>query len=492
MKKIGKRLLSVMLSMMILMSVFALMGMETVAAEKTEVKEGDLITFGSYPQTEVKDKNLLNQLNKLNLNWQSYGYYSGDYVGPSGGDYSHGRTWASWDTMKPGDFMKYADVSYNGEKYRAVTFTEQRPSDTGAVFSKDEDYQYQNGYIAGNVYWFKYEPLQWRVIDPEKGLVLCELIVDSQAYNNTTYKKEPVENPEEYYYYEDDLGFYGDPEHTYYSNNYAHSSIRAWLNDDFYNTAFNSSDKSKITETVCENRSIYSYLFEIEYPDFEIEYPGYPKPEYPHDAEETKDNVFLLSFGEVYFNEAGDYISEPEMEKWKAIPTDYAKCQGVIYYPTDCEESIWWLRTASNHANLSLSVDVDGSNEGTHVTRTFFGVRPAMRITEFGEAVTPPIEDNDNDVVEITDFTLNYKGTTKIPVNDKSGKYTITFLSSDESVATVDEEGNVTAVGTGEAEIIITITDSNGIVTEETCKVSISYAWWQWIIIIILFGWIWY
>lgn len=481
MKQICRKILSLMLSMMVLLSVFALMGIETVAAEKTDVKEGDLITFGSYPQTEVKDKNLLNQLNKLNLQWQSYGYYSGDYAGPAGGDYSHGITWVSWDTMKPGDFMKYADVSYNGEKYRAVTFTEQRPGDTGSVFLKDEDYQYQNGYIAGNVYWFKYEPLQWRVIDPEKGLVLCELVIDSQAYNNTTYKKEPVENPEEYSYYSDDLGFYGDTEYTYYSNNYAHSSIRAWLNDDFYNTAFNSSDKSKITETVCENGSLYTYLFEIEY-------PGDPVPDFPHASEETKDNVFLLSYKDVYINEAGDgIISETEFEKWKTPSTDYAKCQGVL---GDDEVTLWWLRTAATHANISYGVGTDRSGAGDEVTRTFFGVRPAIRITEIGSTVTPP--DKDNDVVEVADFTLNYKGSTKIPVNDKSGDYTITFSSSDESIVTVDEEGNVTAVGTGEAEIIVTITDPNGIVTEETCKVTISYAWWQWIVIIVLFGWIWY
>ncbi len=97
--------------------------------------------------------------------------------------------------------------------------------------------------------------------------------------------------------------------------------------------------------------------------------------------------------------------------------------------------------------------------------------------------------------VSIDDIAMNYKTTaTIVPIinADEGLGYTVSYSSSDESVATVDKDGNVTSVGTGEAEITITITDENGKVTEDTCNVTVSYAWWQWIIIIILFGWIWY
>ncbi len=482
MKQACKRILSVMLSMVILVSVFALMGIEAVAAEKTEVKEGDLITFGSYPQTEVKDKNILDQLNKLTLNWQSYGYYSGDYEGPEGDAYFY-EEWVSHDTMKPSDYMKYADITYNGEKYRAVTFTELRPNDTVYSFSIGDEYQSKNGYIKGNVYWFKYEPLQWRVLDPENGLILCESVIDSQAFNNTTYKKEPVGNPDPTFY-RDNYDYYSDPKYTYYSNDYAHSSIRAWLNDDFYNTAFDSSDKIKITETICENRSVESYEFEIKNPDKSI-------PPFDFDAEETKDNVFLLSYKEVVFGELEDgVLSDSEFEKWVYVtPTDYAKCQGVATQSYNgYDVAVWIFRSAVNHSNKCF---VLAGSSSENVTRTLFGIRPAMRITEFGETVTPDIDDKE-EIVEVADFNLNYKGSTKIPVTVKADNYTITYSSSDESVATVNEEGNVTAVGTGEAEITVTVYDNYGNEYTETCKVTVTYAWWQWIVIIVLFGWIWY
>lgn len=88
--------------------------------------------------------------------------------------------------MKPGDWMKYADFTYNGTKYRAVTFSQYRPywTDNSTSSGTNQDY---NGYTTNNIYYFKYEPLKWRVLDPSTGLVLCESIIDSQAYSNTIY-----------------------------------------------------------------------------------------------------------------------------------------------------------------------------------------------------------------------------------------------------------------------------------------------------------------
>jgi transglutaminase/protease-like cytokinesis protein 3 len=65
---------------------------------------------------------------------------------------------------------------------------------------------------------------------------------------------------------------------------------------------------------------------------------------------------------------------------------------------------------------------------------------------------------------------------------------TIIWSSSDESVATVDENGLVTAVGRGNA--IITATTADGGFTD-TCEIKVSYTWWQYIIWLFL-GCIWY
>ncbi len=73
-----------------------------------------------------------------------------------------------------------------------------------------------------------------------------------------------------------------------------------------------------------------------------------------------------------------------------------------------------------------------------------------------------------------------------------SGSCRYEYSSSDANVATVDKNGKVYAAGTGNATITCTVTDSWGNVVADTCKVTVGYAWWQWIIIIVLFGWIWY
>ena len=68
----------------------------------SECEVGDIIEFGSYPQSEVKDEGLLTELNLLDLDWVSYEYYSGTGVEDDGLMYSS-------------DYMKYADVLLNNE-----------------------------------------------------------------------------------------------------------------------------------------------------------------------------------------------------------------------------------------------------------------------------------------------------------------------------------------------------------------------------------------
>ena len=99
--------------------------------------------------------------------------------------------------------------------------------------------------------------------------------------------------------------------------------------------------------------------------------------------------------------------------------------------------------------------------------------------------------------VSIDDISLNYKKSTTLKPTIKADdgvKYTVEYSTSNAKVATVDKNGKVTATkrGSGSATITCTVTDSNGNVVKDTCKVNVSLTWWQWIIIIVLFGWIWY
>ena len=97
--------------------------------------------------------------------------------------------------------------------------------------------------------------------------------------------------------------------------------------------------------------------------------------------------------------------------------------------------------------------------------------------------------------VSVSDITLNYKKSATIKPTikvDDGAKYTVKYSSSNTKVATVDKNGKVSGAKKGTATITCTVTDSNGNTVQDTCKVTVKYSFGQWLIVILLFGWIWY
>lgn len=312
------------------------------AAGKT-YKVGDIVEFGSYPQGRITNSSLVSALNKVSKNWVSYGYYSGT---------------GNWGTMVQGNWMKYADFTYNGTKYRAVTFSQYRPYSTCVTSSPDNSYQYDNGYAPNNIYYFKYEPLKWRVLDPSTGLVLCESIIDSQAYSDTVYC-----------YGTDSYIYWNDAKHTHYANDYATSSIRAWLNDDFYNTAFSSSQKADILTSELDNKAAYSQ----------------------YGSETTYDKVFLLSWSEMQNTAYGFPANRDSSYARQAKGTDYAKCQGLdLDIDSSSEYSEQCLRSATGYnSEEACYVDIHGDlSYCWYVYITGLGIRPALKISNLSSAIS--------------------------------------------------------------------------------------------------------
>lgn len=87
--------------------------------------------------------------------------------------------------------------------------------------------------------------------------------------------------------------------------------------------------------------------------------------------------------------------------------------------------------------------------------------------------------------LENHNISLDYKETAKLTVS----KVNVEWSSSNPKVVTVDKNGNIKAVGTGTAEITVKDLENN---TTDKCKITVSYTWWQWLIKIVLFGWLWY
>ncbi|MBQ5592349.1 MAG: bacterial Ig-like domain-containing protein [Clostridia bacterium] len=113
-----------------------------------------------------------------------------------------------------------------------------------------------------------------------------------------------------------------------------------------------------------------------------------------------------------------------------------------------------------------------------------------VNVSEAGNVVNGKVNS-----VSVSDTSLAYKATTTITPTisaDAGVEYTVTYSSSNPSVASVDENGKVTTGKTGSATITVTVTDEYGNTVTDTCDVSVNYNWWQWIIVIVLFGWIWY
>lgn len=106
---------------------------------------------------------------------------------------------------------------------------------------------------------------------------------------------------------------------------------------------------------------------------------------------------------------------------------------------------------------------------------------------------TTPKKVNSVNVEESLNLTYKSNGTLVPQISADSGaRYTVAYVSSNPSVASVDANGKVSTGKTGSATITVTVTDEYGNTVKDTCEVKVSYNWWQWIIVIVLFGWIWY
>ncbi len=91
--------------------------------------------------------------------------------------------------------------------------------------------------------------------------------------------------------------------------------------------------------------------------------------------------------------------------------------------------------------------------------------------------------------------TLTYKASMNCTVAvtpSNAANYKVSWSSSNTNVAVVDGSGKVTAVGTGKATITATVKNEGGTTVSNSATVTVRYAWWQWLIKIMLLGWIWY
>ena len=132
------------------------------------------------------------------------------------------------------------------------------------------------------------------------------------------------------------------------------SDIRQWLNNEFYTTAFNKSEKAKIQTSLIKNED---------------------NSEHGTSGEnDTEDKVFLLSE-----KEAKTLFSNDDERIAKA--TGYAEKSGV--YVEEKKESVWWLRSPGDIGSDSAALVISDGwiiSSGMRVNDDSDGVRPALHL----------------------------------------------------------------------------------------------------------------
>ncbi len=334
-----------------------------VDEDGNESATGDYILFGSYPQTKVTDASIISALGEFDEStWASYGYYISGQVS---------------------DHMYYIDKEYNGEKYRGVYFTSYRPNSCGNSSSASNSYQDDNGYVTSTVYWFKYEPIKWLIVEESNGkaTLVADLILDSQQY--------------------DPAG----------SNNYAESTIRAWLNETFYNTAFNELQQSIIQTVEVDNSAAST---------------GYSSNQYA--CENTTDKIFLMSYVE-----ATTWFTRNSAREKQG--SDYAKSQG-LWVSTSSSflgNGLYWLRSPrSDSGSGARVVGSDGIFKYYSVRNTFIGVLPAL-VIELDESEE---HIHTMETISATEATCTEEGNNEYYYCSECGKYFAEGLILDWRIST--------------------------------------------------------
>ena len=189
--------------------------------------------------------------------------------------------------------------------------------------------------IGGETYYFKVEPIRWRILsENENGaFILADSIIENRVY---------------------DAGG---------SNNYMNSDIRAWLNEDFLDIAFEDLAQSLI-KTTTVNNSAYS--------------TGYDGNIYA--CANTSDRVFLLSYREALNSSYGFSSKYTSDDARQMTESDYA----LINMSSIMSLHEWMLRSPAmfNDCSYLVRFIMKGGSipNGGHNVSGSLGVVPAMNI----------------------------------------------------------------------------------------------------------------
>ncbi|MBQ0083162.1 MAG: hypothetical protein KBS52_00125 [Clostridiales bacterium] len=176
------------------------------------------------------------------------------------------------------------------------------------------------------------EDIEWFVLDRDGNRVLLMSVytLDCQPYNT-----------------------------EYVSITWEKCTLRKWLNDTFYNTAFDDAQKASIMTKKLTNPTTQFSKRKV------------------NGGKDTNDNVFLLSINE------GNSYCVPREKYYLSKATAYAKAQGV-YANAETSYCWWWLRSPGADTTVASSANIneyttEGFNKiNGRVDTKNYGVRPCV------------------------------------------------------------------------------------------------------------------
>lgn len=207
------------------------------------------------------------------------------------------------------------------------------------------------------------EPIEWEILgsDDNGTLLISRYVLDAQRYNETNT----------------DI-------------TWETCTLRQWLNNDFINNAFTTTEQGCINSVTVSN--------------YDNPYYGTPG------GNATTDKVFLLSVDEILSHpNSFEVWYDDSMWGYSSTliipPTEYAKNNNVWWdeidqayynirlldysgYGTDVIGkigTIWWLRSPGSHSNYACVVNLGGIagwNENDSMGSIRYGVRPALYVTQ--------------------------------------------------------------------------------------------------------------
>ena len=279
--------------------------MNIPAGQRPEVNLSEnKVTYGIFPQSRVTDTDLISALEVLSP-VNEFGWYL-----------------------------------YNDEYY---TWINAKPASNPCYYLDGTEV------INGAKTWFKCDPIEWKILSSGNGryFLLSEYALDVSVYY---YDKDPRPT---------------DTDYVIYANNYEHSYVRGFLNDEFYFSAF-SLGAGYIVTTEVDNSAETTNTYTN-----------------PHAHGTTMDNVFLLSHQDYINPEYGFNSNKDTPDPARQVaPTDYAIARGS--YNRDGYTSAW-TRSPRHDPDYHVSyVNNDGYLISNYVYYPNGGIRPSINIEIYG------------------------------------------------------------------------------------------------------------